>query len=140
MDEVRQGINQARELISPLPTPHACQTGVDEAMGDTAEAQGFDFGKEIMKECFDENTKKGKGNWLVALAQALGAKSGEHLKEMVKLGEQMGDMNSKKDPEKYAEVQAMFQAESKIFGMFQEAISTMLKSIGEGLSSVARKQ
>jgi hypothetical protein len=22
-------------------------------------------------ECFDENTKKGKGNWLVALAQAL---------------------------------------------------------------------
>lgn len=33
---------------------------------------------------------------------------------------------------------AQFSAESQIFKMFQEAISTMIDSRGEGMSSVAR--
>jgi ribosomal protein S11 len=49
-------------------------------------------------------------------------------------------MDSKENPEEFAQMQAEFQAESQMFKMFQEAISTMIKSIGEGLSSVARKQ
>jgi hypothetical protein len=80
------------------------------------------------------------GNWLVVLASALGKQAGEHLKNMVELGEKMGEMDSKEDPEAFAQTQSEFQAESQIFKMFQEAISTMIKSIGEGLSSVARKQ
>jgi hypothetical protein len=49
-------------------------------------------------------------------------------------------MDSKENPEEFSQMQSEFQAESKIFKMFQQAISTMVKSIGEGLSSVARMQ
>jgi hypothetical protein len=87
-----------------------------------------------------KETSNGKGNWLVVLASALGKQAGEHLKAMVDLGKEMGGMDSKENPEEFAQMQAEFQAESQMFKMFQEAISTMIKSIGEGLSSVARKQ
>ena len=59
---------------------------------------------------------------------------------MVELGEQMGAIDSKENPEEFAKIQAEFQAEAQIFKLFNEAIATMIKSIGEGLSSVARKQ
>jgi hypothetical protein len=59
---------------------------------------------------------------------------------MVELGEKMGGLDSKENPEEFAQIQADFQAEAQIFKMFQEAIGTMIKSIGEGMSSVARKQ
>ena len=61
------------------------------------------------------------------------------LRAMVDLGAQMGEIDSKAEPEKFAQFQSEFQAETQIFKMFQEAISTMIKSIGEGMSSVARK-
>jgi hypothetical protein len=95
---------------------------------------------QLGESCSEGEGKSGKGNWLVVLAQALGKQAGKHLKEMVKLGNEMGSMDSKEKPEDFAEKQSMFQAESKMFGMFQEAVSTMIKSIGEGMSSVARKQ
>jgi len=82
----------------------------------------------------------GKGNWLAILARALGSTAGQHLKNMVELGEKMGSIDSKENPEQFAETQAEFQAQAQIFKMFQEAIGTMVKSIGEGMSSVARKQ
>jgi len=82
----------------------------------------------------------GPGNWLALLARALGKTAGSHLKKMVELGEKMGELDSKENPEEFAKIQAEFQAESQVFKMFQEAIGTMVKSIGEGLSSVARKQ
>lgn len=100
-----------------------------------------------MKEATAEGANKGgnksgggAGNWLALLARALGKTSGEHLKKMVELGEKMGELDSKENPEEFAKIQSEFQAESQIFKMFQEAIGTMVKSIGEGMSSVARKQ
>ena len=100
-----------------------------------------------MKEATAEGANKGgnrsgggAGNWLALLARALGKTSGEHLKKMVELGEKMGELDSKENPEEFAKIQSEFQAESQIFKMFQEAIGTMVKSVGEGMSSVARKQ
>lgn len=86
------------------------------------------------------NGSGGSGNWLAILARSLGKTAGNALKEMVALGEKMGGMDSKENPEAFAETQAEFQAQAQIFKMFQEAIGTMIKSIGEGMSSVARKQ
>lgn len=82
----------------------------------------------------------GTGNWLAVLAKALGQTAGKHLKSMTELGSKMGGIDSKENPEEFAEIQAEFQAEAQIFKMFQEAIGTMIKSIGEGMASVARKQ
>ena len=78
-------------------------------------------------------------NWLVVLASAMGKTAGKHLKAMLDTGEKLGAVDSKEDPETFAQLNAEFSAESQIFKMFQEAISTSVKSIGEGMSSVARK-
>jgi len=59
---------------------------------------------------------------------------------MIELGEKMGGIDSKESPEEFAKIQSEFQAASQIFKMFQEAIATLIKSIGESLATVARKQ
>jgi len=82
----------------------------------------------------------GNQNWLVVLARALGATSGKHLKDMIEAGQEMGGIDSKQDPEAFAQLQSEFQALSQIFKMLQEAIATLIKSIGESLAAVARKQ
>ena len=144
--------DMAKDLVNDVvgnaqqPVDCACQDAVNEHFSGAAE----DFQNSIIESVLaqlqgeqgaEENGNSGgNGNWLVTLAKALGAKSGEHLKEMVRLGNEMGEINSKEKPEEFAETQAAFQAESQVFKMFQESISTMIKSIGEGLSSVARKQ
>ncbi|MCG8002329.1 MAG: hypothetical protein JAY88_02555 [Candidatus Thiodiazotropha lotti] len=104
---------------------------------DTAMSQLCESSEEEAKKCTNGSSN---GNWLVILASALGKQAGEHLKNMVELGEKMGAMDSEAEPEAFAQTQSEFQAASQIFKMFQESISTMIKSIGEGLSSVARKQ
>lgn len=96
-----------------------------------------------MEEATSGSSKAGSeggGNWLAILARALGNTAGEHLKAMVDLGKKMGELDSTENPEAFAQIQSEFQAESQIFKMFQEAIGTMVKSIGEGMSTVARKQ
>ena len=82
----------------------------------------------------------GSGNWLVDLAKALGRASGNHLEDVIELGKDLGEIDAKEDPAAFAEKQAEFQAANQIFKMFQEAISTLIKSIGEGITTMARKQ
>jgi hypothetical protein len=52
----------------------------------------------------------------------------------------MSTSEQQAESQKFNEAQGRFQAESKMFSMVSEATSTALKSIGEGLSSLARKQ
>lgn len=125
--------------------PGDAQQAVNEELGGTVSDivnAVLDNIRESMQEESEEtgNGQGGSGNWLMVLAKALGEASGKHLKNMVELGEKMGAMDSEENPEAFAETQAEFQAASQIFKMFQESISTMIKSIGEGMSTVARKQ
>jgi len=118
--------------------------------GEDASEGGMDaVGSEIntlMKDLASDEMDGGSGdddtsgNWIVALAKALGQMSGKHLKSMVELGEKMGATDSEQAPEQYAEDQSKFQASAKMFGMAQEAVTTALKSIGEALTNTARKQ
>ena len=107
----------------------------------------------------------GSGNWLVVLAKAMGDVAGKHLKQMVlianeisKLSDNSPDMmggegetltdtqldaNATIRAENAAEMsglQAMNQAEAQMFKLAQEMTTTVVKSIGEALSSTARKQ
>ena len=85
------------------------------------------------------NSEYATGNWLVMLASVLGKTAGKHLKAMLDTGERIGALDSKEDPELFAQYNAEFQAEAQMFKIVQESISTMVKSIGEGMSTVARK-
>ncbi|MES9866065.1 MAG: hypothetical protein ABW157_12050 [Candidatus Thiodiazotropha sp. LLP2] len=115
-------------------------------------------GARALADSGDEDDKKGtKGgstNWLVALATAMGKIAGQHLEKMMEAQDDMENSNTdtsemseadaakaeKEDGKKFTEAQSRFQAESKLFAMTTEATSTALKSIGDGLSSLARKQ
>lgn len=83
----------------------------------------------------------GKGNWLVAIARAMGKAAGEHAKRLVELSNEI-EAASGQDGGAAANVtglQAEFQAESQMFSMVQNAFSNAVKSIGEGMSTMARK-
>jgi len=66
--------------------------------------------------------------------------SGKHLENVIELGKDLGEIDAKEDPAAFAEKQAEFQAANQIFKMFQESISTLVKSLGEGITTMARKQ
>lgn len=92
----------------------------------------------------------GKKSWLVALASALGNVLGDKAARLVELSHKLDQLGTReptgdtaKDQQNAREFQktmAEFQAESQLFGMISQAASTAIKSIGEGMSSVARKQ
>lgn len=84
-----------------------------------------------------------EGSWLLAIASAMGEAMGKEAGKMVKLANDMRNAGGGSDQEKaqaFSQMQAEFQATSQMFSMLQNAFSTALKSIGEGLSSMARKQ
>jgi recombinational DNA repair protein RecT len=97
--------------------------------------------KENKAECRGSSGGKGD-NWLVALAKAMSTIQSSHLNKMLDAQKDMQDNVGEDEAsrEKFIEAQGKFQAESKLFGMASEATSTALKTIGEGLSSIARKQ
>lgn len=96
----------------------------------------------------DPSTTGGKGkgeSWLMAIAKALGHALGLHAANLVKLSKQLDTLAGKdqKDPNNAAAFQKTmteFQAESQLFSMLSNAVSTAIKSIGEGMTSIARKQ
>jgi hypothetical protein len=54
--------------------------------------------------------------------------------------EGLTDKQKKQNQNDFVVAQGEFQAESKLFSMSIEATSTAVKAIGDGLSSLARRQ
>jgi len=111
---------------------------------------------EMMNEEAEGGTEggvkgKGKGqaggNWLVDLAKALGEVAGQHLGNSVGLaneisaiaGEGGGEANQAQ-AEKMTALQAQMQAETQMFKLAQEGLTTIIKNTGDALTSTARKQ
>lgn len=100
------------------------------------------------------NDTKGKGSWLMALAKALGGMAGKSAANIVKLSGELTKLGDEKanaaggdDPKAkeqaaadYNEKNTELQGASQEFSLLMNTISTTLKSLGEGMSTVARKQ
>ncbi len=138
VDSVIEG---SKKDVSP-----ECQCAVDHTFGEVAQEEADLFRSNLenaVKENAEEGQESSKGgakNWFTILAQALGKTAGQYLDKMVDLQEKMTNLTDKDDAGKMAEAQAEFQAQSQMFKLASEATSTAVKSIGEGLSSMARKQ
>lgn len=126
-----------------------------------------DGAKAIMDQGQGDDCKPGKGgkggkggtqpagNWMIAMARAMGAAAGDHAKKMVELSNKINDLSQKGkgiDPSSDAgkkeqadnaaetsATQAEFQAEGQMFSMLQNSFSNAIKSLGEGLTTMARK-
>lgn len=87
----------------------------------------------------------GSKSWLVAIAQAMGNALGTKAAKLVELSKKLDSLagSSSDDQQAAKEFQktmAEFQAESQLFSMMSNAFSTAVKSIGEGMTALARKQ
>jgi hypothetical protein len=98
-----------------------------------------------------EAKKARSGNWLVALAQGMAEIASKHLDGMMKAqrtmeesspddASKLSDDQKQKNQNDFIRAQGEFQAESKLFTMATEAASNAVKSVGDGLASLARKQ
>jgi hypothetical protein len=109
---------------------------------------------EIKGDGCEKGEKGGKGgasSWLVALAKALGEVAGDKAAKMVQLSNELTKLNDEgqglekgsKEAEDNARKSVSLQSElngvSKEFQQFMETINTVVKGIGDGLTSVARK-
>jgi hypothetical protein len=111
----------------------------DEIQGDGCEKGGKGGGKG------------GASSWLVALARALGEVAGDKAAKMVELSNKLTELNDEgkglekgsKEAEGNARESVALQSElngvSKEFQQFMETLNTVVKGIGDGLTSVARK-
>jgi len=141
-----------------LATPEA-EAATQDEMGDVIMdlLEGMtQAANEMMNEEAEGGTEggvkgKGKGqaggNWLVDLAKALGEVAGQHLGNSVGLaneisaiaGEGGGEANQAQ-AEKMTALQAQMQAETQMFKLAQEGLTTIIKNTGDALTSTARKQ
>lgn len=88
----------------------------------------------------------GGGGWLQAIAKAMGHTLGEKAAEMVHLSKEMsslqqsGSASDADNARQFNEDMTKFQATSQEYAILQNTFSTAIKSLGEALSGMARKQ
>ena len=135
-----------------------CDPGCEAAAGGNRDVQESkqNFIQDMLKGIFDavkdemEGNKKcggGKGDsgsWLEALAKALGKVAGEKAAKMVNISNQITELSSQggskeEQAQKSTELQSQLNGVSKEFSQFMETINNVVKGIGDGLTSVARK-
>ena len=90
-----------------------------------------------------QSGKKGSGSWLEALAKAMGEQLGKKAAKMVELGDKIASTaggEGKEAAKANAEATTEMQATSQMFNLMQSAFSNAIKSIGEGLTQMSRKQ
>ncbi len=155
-DAAGEAIDGAVADERAVSTPEA-EEATQEEMGDALMdlVRGMaDAADEMMNEEAEGGTEGGVrgqagGNWLVALAKALGEVAGEHLGRSVGLAGEIsanagkggeGAEAQQAQAEKMSALQAEMQAETQMFKLAQEGLTTIVKNVGEALSSTARKQ
>ena len=145
---VDQVLGQNRQPSNPECDRHC---GNDRGVGEAKRDFVQDFIKSLVEAVRDgiEDERKcgggGKGggasSWLVALAKALGEVAGQKAADMVKLSEKITELNGGGEDKAKEAVTAQNELNglSKEFQQFMEMINNVVKGIGDGLTSVARK-
>ena len=149
-DMAKDVINEVIDSEQKQGVSEAGAEMVEEAFGQEAEESAEALVEQIMENMAqaqrEETQASGGGggsvtnNWFYALAKAMGEVSGEHLQTMVNKADAMSGLTGKDQASEMAVVQAEMQAAAQQYKMSSETASTVLKSIGEGMAAVARKQ
>ena len=139
------------------PTEGDLQDKLNNATKDDQQKSINDFAKQIIDSVRKQLTeklsegaegsggkgKKSAGSWLQAIAKAMGEAMGNRASKMVELSNKMADASKKEGQEGAKEMQSIstqFQAVSQEFNQLSTAFSTAIKSLGEGVTTMARKQ
>jgi hypothetical protein len=90
-----------------------------------------------------KHSSGGGKNWLEAIAQAMGDALGKLAQKLVDESTSLQNLAGSaggNGAQQFQAKMAEFQADSQIFGMLSNAFSNAIKSIGEGMSTMANKQ
>ena len=83
----------------------------------------------------------GGGSWLEAIAEAMGNALGQMAQKLVDESNSLQSLaGNQNDAQQFQATMAKFQADSQMFSMLSNAFSTAIKSIGEGMQTMASKQ
>lgn len=165
-DDAFEFLNEQKANAEQSTTPGA-QEDVDKMYRDVMKMYAENREDELngeMEAAPGESAKSKKGggetgdgsdNWLIVLAKAMGHAAGEHLKQAVLSGYKIADISGRADQDTgtqggrdanaqkaqdMAMEQAKMQAHSQMFKMSFEATSTLIKTTGEGMATMGRKQ
>jgi uncharacterized protein YPO0396 len=166
-DIVKNVVSDVLKHICPQTQPqcdHAAHEhfggGVNDLIKQLTQ-QIFDGAKAIMEEGRDDKCKstggkggKSAGSWLEAIAAAMGKAAGDKAAKLVEFSNKLSDIAGRnhdglegdaltkaqqQDARDQSEANAQFQTASQEFNMLQSTFSNAIKSIGEGISTMARK-
>jgi len=153
--EAIDGAVADEKAVSSPEAEKATQDEMGDAINEMLEAMTR-AADEMMNEEAAGGTEggvKGKGkagggsNWLEALAKAMGDVAGQHLGKSVGLANEIsalaaesGEETNQAQAQEMTALQAQMQAETQMFKLAQEAVTTIIKSVGEALTATARKQ
>jgi uncharacterized protein YukE len=85
----------------------------------------------------------GGGSWLEAIAQAMGDALGQMAQKLVDESTSLQGLAGNADgsgAQQFQATMAKFQADSQMFSMLSNAFSNSIKSIGDGMTTMASKQ
>jgi hypothetical protein len=150
-DMVRQAIEDVvREKIGGGAEDGGCAADGGATSTDGAKTDGDDIiGKVIdqnaeatRKDCDDDRKKdKNEGkSWLAILAGTFAEMQAEHLNKAMEAQNTMQNSTGEDQKKEFMQANADFQQEMQMFKMVSESSANALKSIGEALNSMARKQ
>lgn len=140
-DVVGNVIGSFQETISP-----EAQEAVDRNLGEGVSNYVDDIIESIKDELSGGEHRKESGggreggHWLIALAKAMGKVAGEQVERMEMLQNELADIDQEEEASEFIQKNAELTATSQLFKMTSESMNTVLKSLGEGLSAIARKQ
>ncbi|MGO4702963.1 hypothetical protein [Dyella sp. 2RAB6] len=128
--------------------PNGAYTGdADRFRGDLQDAMTKDITGIINNESLMRSLKSGSDkdsdgageSWLVAIAKAMGKMLGQNAQHLVDLTNQMSQHTGKDDAQVFQQLNAEFSAQSQMFGILSNSFSNSIKTIGDGLTTLARK-
>jgi hypothetical protein len=83
----------------------------------------------------------GGGSWLEAIAEAMGNALGQMAQKLVDESNSLQSLaGNQNDAQQFQATMAKFQADAQMFSMLSNAFSTAIKSIGDGMTTMASKQ
>jgi len=135
----------ATDAVAGGPLDEAAQSDVDAMMQrimmDTADRNDEDSGAGSTEgKKSKQGGEAGGGNWLENLAQGLAEAQSLWLDKAQGHLETMKTEAGSDDSKLFTEAQSKYSAAMQMFSMTAAAASTSIKSVGEGLAGIARKQ
>lgn len=96
-------------------------------------------GENLASSETSTSSKKAR-NFFEALGKALGEMLGKESARLVDAADRMVAHSEEKDGKAFMEASTDFQVASQRFNIMSNTAATAIKSIGEGLTGIARKQ